>query len=435
MTLRPSPSGGRKRKPAAAAASDLLPFGAAPTPTPAPRPLSVAELSRLIRNALDASLARVWVAGEISNYKVAPSGHAYFTLKDDQAQIAAVMFRNDRAGLRFRPDDGLEVLVHGAVRLYEARGSLQLYVNDMEPRGVGALQLAFEQLKQRLGAEGLFDESRKQPLPWFPRTVGIVTALRGAAVHDMIVTLRARMPGTHIVVRPVRVQGEEAPPEIVQALADMEQRGGIDVVIVGRGGGSLEDLWAFNDERVARAIAACPIPVVSAVGHEVDFTIADLVADRRAATPTAAATLVVPDRRDLAQQLDQAAYQLAAATRRQIELRRQRVTTLARRLRDPRQVLAQLRQRATDLERRLVRAVDTDLRQRQVQLRHVGQRLHALSPLAVLDRGYAIARRAGDGSVVRRAAELNEGERLRLRLAEGEAEVVVDQVTTRPSTT
>lgn len=429
MTLRPSASGGRRRKSATTVASDTLPFGV--TAPAAQRPLTVSELTRRIRDALDASLARVWVAGEISNYKLAPSGHAYFTLKDDQAQIAAVMFRNDRATVRFRPEDGLEVLAHGSVRIYEARGALQIYIDTLEPRGVGALQLAFEQLKQKLAAEGLFDESRKQLLPAWPATVGIITALRGAAVHDMIVTLRARMPSVRIVVRPVRVQGDEAPPEIVQALTDLQARGSVDVIIVGRGGGSLEDLWAFNDERVARAIAACVLPVVSAVGHEVDFTIADLVADRRAATPTAAAALVVPDRRDLAQQLDQVSYALTAAARRSLDLRRQRVAVVARRLRDPRQVLAQLRHRASDLEGRLHRSIGTTLQQQRQHMRRVAERLHALSPLAVLDRGYAIAYQPADGRVVRDAGELAVGDPLHLRLARGTIDVVVARRTTQ----
>lgn len=388
--------------------------------------LTVEQFVGLVREALATRLRDHWIAGEISNYKLAPSGHAYFTLKDDRAQIAAVMFRGANSKLRFRPEDGMEVVVHGSAQVYEARGSLQIIVDSMEPRGVGALQLAIEQLKQRLAAEGLFDEARKRELPFLPRCVGVVTARRGAAVHDMIVTLRQRFPGIHILVRPVRVQGIEAPDEIVAGIRDLEEHGAADVLIVGRGGGSFEDLQAFNDERVVRAIAACAIPVVSAVGHEVDWSIADLVADKRAATPTAAAAVVVPSARELAEVVEASAYALHGALRRQIERHRDRVAALSRHVRDPRHVLRSLRLRLDELGERALRAARSEVRRERDRLGNATGRLHALSPLAVLDRGYSLARRVTDGSVVRNAESLQADERLRLTFASGESIVRVE---------
>src|SRR5947209_3394195 len=282
---------------------------------PAPRVLTVTQLAALVRETLEGGVGRVWVAGEISNLRPAPSGHVYFTLKDEQSQLGAVLFRSAAQVLAFRPADGMEVLVSARVGLYPPRGALQLYVDTMEPRGLGALQLAFEQLKARLGAEGLFAAGRKRPLPRFPRAVGIVTALGGAVIHDMRTVLRRRWPACRIVVRPVRVQGAGAGREVAAGIEDLNRLGGLDVLIVGRGGGALEDLWAFNEEIAARAIAASAIPVVSAVGHEVDFTIADFVADARAPTPTAAASLVVPDREGGAAGLARAEAALRRARR------------------------------------------------------------------------------------------------------------------------
>ncbi len=387
--------------------------------------LTVSQLNQRVRDTLDAELDEVWVVGELSNFRVPPSGHFYFSLKDGRSQIAAVMFRSANQLLAFRPEDGMQVIVRGHVGLYEVRGNLQLYVEAMEPRGVGSLQLALEQLKKQLAAEGLFAEARKRPLPFLPRAVGIVTALNGAAIHDLLVVLHGRLPSVRIVVRPVRVQGREAPPEIVEAIADIGRVPDIDVVIVGRGGGSLEDLWAFNDERVARAIAASRVPVVSAVGHEVDVTIADLVADRRAPTPTAAAAMVVPDQHDLTAWLEREAAGLAAAVHRQIARQRERLSAQARHLRDPRQVLKALQLRTDELSERALRALHTRLRLVRQQLRGGAERLQALSPLAVLERGYSIARRA-DGSVVRDAAAVRVGDRLRLTFARGIAAVRVE---------
>jgi len=390
--------------------------------------LTVSELTRLVQRVLQAACGECWVVGEVSNLRVPQSGHAYFSLKDEHAQIAAVMFRAARTRLPFQLQDGMEVIARGRVDVYAVRGALQLYIEALEPRGLGALQLALEQLKERLAAEGLFADARKRPLPFLPRAVGIVTALTGAAVHDMVVTLRSRWPGVHAIIRPVRVQGDGAPADIVAAIADLQEVPDVDVLLVGRGGGSLEDLWAFNDERVARAIAASRIPVVSAVGHEIDVTVADLVADRRAATPTAAATLAVPDWRELEERVAAQTLALQAAAQRIVQRGGDRVNHLARRLRDPRQIVRAMQVRTDELGERAKRALDAMLRLAQQQVRGAAERLHALSPLAVLDRGFSITRRARDGSVVRDAAQLEAGERLALRFARGGARARVEDV-------
>jgi exodeoxyribonuclease VII large subunit len=389
--------------------------------------LTVSQLNQRIREALQISLADVWVVGEVSNFRVPASGHFYFSLKDPRSQIAAVMFRSANQLLPFRPEDGMEVYVRGRVGLYEVRGDLQLYVEAMEPRGLGSLQLALEQLKKRLAAEGLFAEERKRPLPFMPRAVGIITALTGAAIHDMLVVLQARLSGLRVVLRPVRVQGKEAAPDIVQAFADLNRVRAIDVIIVGRGGGSLEDLWAFNDERVARAIAASQAPVVSAVGHEIDVTIADLVADRRAPTPTAAAALVVPNQADLASWLRKMVAALRTSAERQMRRQREHLMAQARHLRDPRRVLQNLQLRIDDLSERASRALLSDVRLAKQRLRGCVDRLHALSPLAVLERGYSITRRVDDGAVVRDAGCLIVGDRLRVLFARGAAHVRVEE--------
>jgi exodeoxyribonuclease VII large subunit len=394
--------------------------------------LTVSQLTRRVRSALESHLESLWVAGEVSNFRVPPSGHFYFSLKDAQSQVAAVMFRNANQLLPFMPEDGMQILAYGRVSVYEARGNLQFYVDTLEPRGRGSLQLAVEQLKQKLQAEGLFSEQRKRPLPFLPQAVGIVTASSGAAIHDMLVTLKARMPSVRAVVRPASVQGREAVPEIIQAIADLNRHGEVDVILVGRGGGSLEDLCAFNDENVASPIAASRIPIVSAVGHEIDVTVADLVADCRAATPTAAAALVVPDRRDLRAGLRSWNAALVAAIQRQLERQRERLSHASRRLRDPRQALKSLQLRIDELSERLLRGVAANTRAARQHLRRNSERLDALSPLAVLHRGYAIARRAADNAVVRNAASLRANEILRLLLAHGSATVRVDKVEPEP---
>lgn len=368
------------------------------------------------------------VSGEISNLRTPPSGHVYFRLKDEKAQIAAVVFRSNLRAIGFRPRDGMEVIVGGRASMYEARGDLQLYVDTMEPRGVGSAQLALQQLKEKLSAEGLFDPDRKRPLPSWPATVGVVTALRGAAVQDIIATLRARMPQVRILVRPVTVQGKQAGGEIVEALADLASEASADVVIVGRGGGSIEDLWAFNEERVVRAIARCPIPIVSAVGHEIDVTLADLVADQRAATPTAAAAAVSPDCREARRRLARWSQSLRSAAAASVSQHRARLVGARRQLRDPRSALQSQRLRIDELGERARRASEQLLRLSRERARRGAASLQALSPLAVLQRGYAIARDPVTDQVVRSATELAADQRLELRFAEGRASVRVEEI-------
>ncbi len=397
-----------------------------PPRAPAKPPLlSVWQINQLVRTTLEDVLPDCWVVGEVSGFRRPASGHFYFTIKDDRSQLACVLFRTHQRRLPFTPEDGMQVVIHGRLGIYDARGSLQFYVDALEPHGVGAQQLALEQLKQRLAAEGLFAEARKRPLPYLPRAVGLATALRGAALHDVAVTLRRRFPSIPLVLRPVRVQGIEAAADMVQALSELTGQPDVDVIILGRGGGSSEDLAAFNDEALARAIAACPVPVVSAIGHEIDFTVADLVADVRAATPTAAAGLVVPDRRDLIARVGQLHGALEAAALRGLRRDRQRLEGLTRRLRHPRQVLLSLQQRVDELAERSQRALQHSLRQAALRLHGASARLHALSPLAVLERGYCIAQ-TPSGILVRSAAELTAGDALHLRFSAGAVAVRIE---------
>ncbi|MCX8073801.1 MAG: exodeoxyribonuclease VII large subunit [Candidatus Binatia bacterium] len=387
--------------------------------------LSVSELTQLIRETLETHIDTVWVVGEISNFKVPSSGHFYFVIKDEGAQIAAVMFKGANRGLAFKPEDGLKVLVRGHVSLYEPRGHLQLYVEFMEPVGIGSVQLALEQLKQRLHAEGLFDPQRKRPLPPLPRCIGIVTALTGAAIRDILTVLHRRFPHVRVIIRPVRVQGKEAPTEIVAALRDLQEVPAVDVIIVGRGGGSKEDLWAFNDEVVARAIAACRVPVVSAVGHEIDITIADLAADVRAPTPTAAATLVVPELKELANRIEHQRRLLVSAFSRVLQLYRQRLDQLAHRLRDPRHTVENLRLRLDELAERAELAITRRTERERQRLRALADRLSALSPLGVLNRGYAIVKKLPAGTIVRDAASLTAGDAVQIQFARGRTHALV----------
>ncbi|GIW41294.1 MAG: exodeoxyribonuclease 7 large subunit [Candidatus Binatia bacterium] len=397
-----------------------------PLAVPAARLLSVTEAARRIQGALDSGLSELWVVGEISNFRASANGHFYFILKDDRSQLAAVMFRYSNQALPFRPRDGMEVIVRGRVGLYEARGALQLYVEWMEPRGLGAQLLALEELKRKLAAEGLFDPARKRPLPRFPAAIGIVTTIHGAALHDMLVTLRKRWPLARVVVHPVRVQGKLAAGEIVEALRRIARVPWIDVVLLGRGGGSVEDLWAFNEEAVARAVAGCPIPVVSAVGHEIDTTLADLAADERAATPTAAAAAATPEVRELLQDLDDGRERLLGAVLRRLEAASGVVRALEARLRHPREALDRNDARLRELSERATRAIRQRLSLLQERVSAYENRLRALSPLAVLERGYALVRRP-DGHVLRRAADAELGEELSVTLAEGRIRVRVEE--------
>jgi exodeoxyribonuclease VII large subunit len=386
-----------------------------------PKFLTISELNELVKGTLESQIDALWVQGEVSNFRIPPSGHYYFTLKDDKSQICAVMFRRQGTRLRFVPENGMAVLCYGRVSLYSIRGDLQLYVDDMEPQGQGALYLAFEQLKNKLAAEGLFRPERKRPLPFLPETIGIVTSDRGAALHDILRILGDRFPQRRVVIRPVKVQGEGAAQEIAGGIADLNRSGDIDVLIVGRGGGSLEDLWAFNEEIVARAIYASRIPVVSAVGHEVDFTIADFVADHRAPTPTAAAEMVVPRKADLCEQIEMLGLQLQRCMDFQLSNARENLRTWVKRLADPGRKLRENQQRVDELSVDLLRRFQDRLRERKDGLNQRTGRLHALSPLAVLERGYSITHKLPDERVVKDAASLASGDLVRVTFALGKA--------------
>lgn len=393
-----------------------------------PQALSVTDLTTRIQGSLEAAFDPVWVVGEISSLRAPSSGHLYFTLKDDHSQLRSVMFRGYAGLLRFRPEDGLEVIVRGKVSFYTARGDLQLYASTMEPRGLGAQQLALEQLKAALAAEGLFAPERKRPLPFFPRCIGVVTALGGAAIHDILAIVHQRCPYTRVIIRSTKVQGIGAGVEIAAGVRDLNDQGEAEVIIVGRGGGSREDLNAFNEEVVARAIAASRVPVVAAVGHEIDLSIADLVADRRAPTPTAAAEMVVPCWDDLRAQVDADARALAAAMHQLLLDRRGMVTYLSKRLRDPRERLATLHGQLRAASARLRSAFQRREEQTRARLQELAAALNSLSPLAVLGRGYSLTRTVPDGKLVTDAATLTPGDLLRLTFAKGEARGRVEEV-------
>ena len=403
------------------------PFTRHPVPQPS-AVLTVSELNEVIRDRLETGLDALWVTGELSNVRLPPSGHIYFTLKDQQSQISAVLFRRHAENLRFRMEDGMEVVCSGRVGLYTVRGALQFYAVEVEARGKGALAVAFEQLKKRLSQEGLFDVDRKKPLPFLPRTIGIVTSLHGAAVRDMLSIIGERFPDRRVVIRPVRVQGEGAAEEIAQGIRELDGTGMPDVLIVGRGGGSLEDLWAFNEEVVARAMASARVPVVSAVGHEIDVTIADFVADQRAATPTAAAEMILPIRHELVDRVAVLARRLRRGTESRLERRRENLGHWVRRLADPGQRLRQGQMRLDDLSLRLWRRQEDSVLRLRERLGHLAGRLGGVDPLAVLRRGYSIVYRVSDGGIVKDASSLQKGHRVRVNFAAGRAVCRVEEV-------
>ena len=441
------------------------------------RVYTVSELTAGIKGTLEGAFPAVWVEGEISNLRVPSSGHAYFTLKDEGAQLSAVLFRGRGRRVRFEPEDGMHVLAFGGLDVYAARGQYQLVVELMEPQGLGALQLAFEQLKRKLEAEGLFDDGRKRKLPVYPRVIGIVTSPTGAAIRDMLNIIGRRFGDLRILIAPVRVQGDGAPAEIVQALVNLQEMVELDVIVVGRGGGSIEDLWAFNDETVARAIVACRVPVISAVGHETDFTIADFVADLRAPTPSGAAELVVREKLAVIERLVDLYARLKQAMTADVTVQRERLQFLARRrvLTDPARALRDLYRRLDDLQGRLrlgLRAGQRQIRHRLALLAQalsarnpaarisadaalLGQlrgrlvsgaahgvqalrarfatsvgRLESLSPLAVLSRGYSVTR-LPSGALVRSAAQARAGDLLEILLHQGALGARVTEVRER----
>jgi exodeoxyribonuclease VII large subunit len=448
-----------------------------PTPSaPARRVLSVTELTVRVRDLLEQEFFEVWVEGELSNCRVWNTGHLYFTLKDGASQVRSVIFRSALRYLKFKPADGLRVVARGRVSVYEPKGEYQLVCEHLEPHGLGALQLAFDQLKKRLQEEGLFDAARKRPLPALPRKIGIVTSLDGAAIRDIIKVLRRRYANAHLVICPARVQGDDAAPDIARALRQIARVPAVDVVIVGRGGGSIEDLWAFNEEVVARAIARVPVPVISAVGHESDVTIADFVADLRAPTPSAAAELVVSAKDEFCSRIDGLEDRLRAAARGRVQRLSRRVHVadsrpafagvpgrlamrgrhaaelthalariaragLAARERRRQQLerqlmtfdvgrrLAHIRTRLVASEGRLETAVRRRHHRAAAQLGNAAGRLDTLSPLAVLGRGYAVAWNADKTRVLRDASAVTPGDRVRVTLSKGELDCEVRDTT------
>lgn len=383
--------------------------------------LGVGQLLAGLSGLIEQHVGRVQVVGEISNLHRARSGHSYFTLKDEDGQIRAALFRGNAARVRFDLEEGLEVVVDAEVSIYAARGDLQLIVRSLEPRGVGALQLAFEQLRRRLEAAGFFDPERKQPIPEHPLRIGVVTSPTSAAVRDVLKVAARRFPSIPILISPTLVQGEDAPEQIAAAIRRLEHATDVDVILLVRGGGSLEDLWAFNTEVVAKAIADSPIPIVSGVGHETDTTIADLVADLRVPTPSAAAMRVVPDRAALAGLVGRDLRRLTTSIERRVDAHRDRVAGLRALVRahSPRARVALARTREARAHVAAVAAIRRRLDAHRRRLSANAARLDALSPLAVLGRGYALARRAVDGRIVRSVEDVELGDALDLRLGAG----------------
>ncbi len=442
---------------------------------PAEAAISVSQLNRRVRTLLERGIAQLWVEGEISNLSRPASGHIYFSLKDDSAQVSAAWFRQRQRGPAIAYKNGDRVLAYGRVSIYEARGNYQLIVERMEPAGEGVLKRRFEALKKKLLDEGLFDEDRKRPLPALPSRIGVITSPSGAAIRDIVSVLARRFPAVPVIIYPAAVQGDAAPAELIEALATAARRDECDVLILGRGGGSLEDLWAFNDEQLARAIAACPLPIISAVGHEVDFTIADFVADVRAPTPSGAAEIVVPSQHDWEQRIATLALRIGRIGQRAVEDRGQRIDWLARRLvaASPAATLRRQRDHMRENRGRLASAIrqrllsDTnqlqairsnllqqspaisvqrnfsqlsELRQRLVTTTRsllgtaehrtalLARALHSVSPLATLDRGYAIVMDASTEKVLLRASDVNVGDDILARLGEGELVATVKKV-------
>jgi len=461
---------------------------------------TISQLTRRVKGLLEDDIGAVWIAGEISNWKVAASGHSYFTLKDAGSQIDAVMFKGSLNKLKFPPQNGLEVIAHGRVTVYEARGNYQIVLDDMQPKGMGALQMAFERLKKKLEAEGLFDQAHKKTLPLLPRRIGIVTSPTGAAIRDMINVLGRRFANVHVILYPAKVQGEGSAEEIVRGIRALDAYG-VDVMIVGRGGGSLEDLWAFNEEPVVRAVFAARTPIISAVGHEIDFTLCDFVADLRAPTPSAAAELVIQEQEALAQRIQLLRRRLAKALTQRVERARHRLhlaqgsyyfkrpdelvrqrrmqfddlymrlgdhlqgqvddtrlriarASRALQLLSPvvqlhraqerlarlrhrlaaegrRQPVA-LRERSTQARRRLVVLAPGIVARGRAEVAPLAGRLNALSPLAILSRGYALAWNEKDNTLVRSADALKPGDGLRIRFGEGALRATVNTVELEP---
>ncbi len=389
---------------------------------------SIKELTTVLKDLLEANFPLVWVEGEVANLRLPRSGHIYFTLRDEEATLRAVLFRTQRSFVPFSLEEGLHVVCLGRLSVYAPRGEYQLIVQLVEPRGLGALQLALEQLKRKLQAEGLFASERKRPLPLVPAKIGVVTSLSGAALRDFLKVALLRWPKAHIQICPVRVQGEKAAQEIVQALRLLGEDPSIEVIVVTRGGGSLEDLWAFNEEVVARAVYASPVPVVSAVGHEIDYTICDLVADVRVPTPTAAAQIVFPCEDELKGLLNTFEKRLQQALARVVETNLHKLKALSARLRDPRRDLKDFRQQLTVWQGRLDRACNNLMHRKTDQFHQLLRQLEAVSPLAVLSRGYSVIRRLPEGDIIREAQRLKKGDKVEIIFHKGLARATIDEV-------
>ena len=393
--------------------------------------LNVSDVNEYIRMLMDGDrvLGNVLVRGEISNFKCyQSSGHLYFTLKDEEGQLKSVMFRSYASRLAFRAEDGMKVIAHGRISVYSQSGQYQLYVDDLQPDGAGALALRFEQLKRKLEAEGLFDASRKKPLPRYPRRIGVITSPSGAAVHDVKNVLGRRFPAAEMILFPSAVQGAEAPEQLRAGVAFFGESGMCDVIIIGRGGGSAEDLWAFNDEALAREIAACPIPVISAVGHESDFTICDFVADRRAPTPSAAAELAVPDASELIAAIRIRSERMERFAETKILQEKRYLQQLASSpvLQKPQKIFDLFRMRVAEKDDALNRAVASALEQNKGLLAQRAATLEAMSPLSVLSRGYAAVSRGEEA--ITRAKEVSVGDRLKIRFSDGEVDAVAESM-------
>jgi len=382
--------------------------------------LTVTQLTLQIKNLLEGTFPDVWVEGEISNLNVPQSGHAYFTLKDEQSQVRAVLFRSSQRFLKFTLQHGIRVICRGRVGVYEPRGEYQLVVDYVEPKGIGALQLAFEQLKTRLEKEGLFALEHKKPMPVLPMRIGIITSPTGAAIRDMLRVIKRRHPKMHILIYPVPVQGAEAAPAIVEGLRYFNRGRSVDVVIAGRGGGSLEDLWAFNEETVARAIHASAIPVISAVGHETDYTIADFAADLRAPTPSAAAEMVVEREDTIREGIRSLEARLVRSVKQTLELVRSRVRESVRLIGDPRRRLEQYSQRVDELLHRTALELRHRLRRDRASLTALTSGLDHLNPLGILSRGYSITKKFPAGAILKNAADVRSGDLISTRLQAGE---------------
>ncbi len=438
-----------------------------------PQVYSVSGLTRDIRAIMEAKFGSVWIEGEISNFRTVASGHSYFVLKDEKSQIRCVLFKGYRAGIKFQPEDGDQVLMFGRVSVYDVRGEYQIIAESMEPRGLGVLQKAFEQLKEKLGKEGLFDEEKKKPLPEFPWKVGVVTSSTGAAVRDILNIIRRRNPKASVLLRPAKVQGEGAAEEIARGIKELNQRKDVEVIIVGRGGGSLEDLWAFNEEAVARAIFASQIPVVSAVGHEIDFTIADFVADLRAPTPSAAAELTVPllqdtvrkirslnqalvttpqkkldyysdllkrlmDRRFFhqpkeifnpqIQHLDDLHVRLLRGLEQSLVSHQQRLQDKIHRLfqASPEKHIQHMKENRVMLGKRMLRIIQSKVRLNKERFEGILKNLNAINPLAILERGYSICSRGEES--LKNAEGVKPGDKVKIRLSRGGLDCVVKKI-------